>query len=482
MNRTLMVAACAMVLVLLATAQKSAAQKGGGSTTSNLPVVNSLSPNSTEAGMGSFVMTVSGSNFTTGSVVRWNGSNVSTGYISSTQLNATVASSLIASTGTANITVFTSGRKGGTSNTLTFTIATPTTTAPAPAPAPAPSPTKLTITTTSLPGSTAGTPLSATVAATGGAPAYGWSMVNGGGSLPPGLTLQATGTISGTPTQSGTFTFTTQANDSASQIAQKVLSITVAADPNATTTTTSSTAPLFQTGFESTDPTFDGGISAPYTMITSTPPPGRSGNALQTHYTICGATDGTCGASSQDINRWVSKVISPAQTHVFMRGYVYFKTPEPDATATTYAQRKIMWFSDSTSASNSQVNYANFIVGWSAVGRNTLSLMLGGNNVAACAAGANATIWDMAFLNWNTWYSIEVEIQLNTPGASDGIFRLWVNGVQAYSNTAYNFRGTCPDPIGFFSVGRQANRFNYDVIDEYRYWDDVVISNSYIGP
>jgi hypothetical protein len=46
--------------------------------------------------------------------------------------------------------------------------------------------------------------------------------------LPAGITLSAGGTLSGTPTTAGTYSFTVQVKDSASQTAQKSLSLTVA--------------------------------------------------------------------------------------------------------------------------------------------------------------------------------------------------------------------------------------------------------------
>lgn len=89
-----------------------------------------------------------------------------------------------------------------------------------------PQPSPLSITTSSLPGGTQQQAYSATLAATGGTPPYSWSVASG--SLPSGLTLGASGSITGTPTASGTASFTAQVKDSSGQTAQKPLSITIA--------------------------------------------------------------------------------------------------------------------------------------------------------------------------------------------------------------------------------------------------------------
>lgn len=58
----------------------------------------------------------------------------------------------------------------------------------------------------------------------------------------------------------------------------------------------------------------------------------------------------------------------------------------------------------------------------------------------------------------------------------------WVDGVKYLNVTNANLRGTCNYGWQRFEVGVQANRDNYDPVDEERYWDDVVVSTGYIGP
>lgn len=82
------------------------------------------------------------------------------------------------------------------------------------------------ITTTSLPDATQGVAYSQTLSATGGRPPYSWSLT--AGSLPTGLSLNSsTGVISGTPTATGTSSFTVKVTDANTLSDTQPLSITV---------------------------------------------------------------------------------------------------------------------------------------------------------------------------------------------------------------------------------------------------------------
>lgn len=90
-------------------------------------------------------------------------------------------------------------------------------------------PATLTVTTTSLPSGTLSTAYNQTLAASGGTTPLSWTLASG--SLPAGLSLSTAGVISGTPTATGTASFTVQVTDSGSPVqnAQASLSITISA-------------------------------------------------------------------------------------------------------------------------------------------------------------------------------------------------------------------------------------------------------------
>ncbi len=103
--------------------------------------------------------------------------------------------------------------------------------------APVSTPSPLAITSSDLSSGHDGTAYAAILQASGGTPAYTWSISSG--SLPSGLNLAATtGVISGTPTASGTFNFTARVidNGSPAQSQTAETSITVAAAAQASTT------------------------------------------------------------------------------------------------------------------------------------------------------------------------------------------------------------------------------------------------------
>ena len=97
-----------------------------------IPTTTSLSPTSKVAGDAAFTLTVNGTNFVAGSVVKWNGSNRTTHYTSATQLTADITAADIATAGTVPVTVFNTGAAESNPQTFTVNNPVPTTTSLSP--------------------------------------------------------------------------------------------------------------------------------------------------------------------------------------------------------------------------------------------------------------------------------------------------------------------------------------------------------------
>ena len=90
-------------------------------------------------------------------------------------------------------------------------------------------PDPLIINTTSIAGAKESEPYATTLSATGGTSPYSWSVTDG--LLPDGLSLSSAGEISGTPNESGEFTFTAQVEDASGRTKSKQFTLTVEATP-----------------------------------------------------------------------------------------------------------------------------------------------------------------------------------------------------------------------------------------------------------
>jgi len=175
---------------------------GALSAGSQTPTVTSLIPSSATAGGADFTMIVNGTGFVLGAIVNWNGAALGTGYVGPNQLRASVTADLLASPGTAAVTV-TSGN--GTTGPLSFTINSST------------PPLNVNCSPTTGPAAEGVTYL-ATCTASGGTAPYTWAI--GSGALPPGVapggTTGSSFTISGTPTSTGPYSYAVKVTDSSS--------------------------------------------------------------------------------------------------------------------------------------------------------------------------------------------------------------------------------------------------------------------------
>jgi len=119
------------VQIVMTNAQSSSANNFVVASTKPLPATTNISPSVRSVGDPQFTLTVNGSNFSTCSVVRIDGSDRATTFVNSGQLTATISATDQGAGGTKTITVFTPAPGGGTSNGQTLTInGTPDTTPP----------------------------------------------------------------------------------------------------------------------------------------------------------------------------------------------------------------------------------------------------------------------------------------------------------------------------------------------------------------
>ncbi len=157
-------------------------------------------------------------------------------------------------TGTVNFTVTGTDSSTGTGPYTVSAIYTLTTSAPT-----------VSLSPTTLSSATVGTATSQSVTASGGASPYSYAVVSG--ALPAGLSLNAsTGTLAGTPTAAGTFSFTVRATDANAYSGTRSYSLTVAAPTIALSPTTLAGATVSTAYSQSVTA---GGGTAPYTYAVT---------------------------------------------------------------------------------------------------------------------------------------------------------------------------------------------------------------------
>ncbi len=89
------------------------------------PFLSGINPTTMAAGSAAFTLAVTGGNFesgTGGSVVMWNSTALTTSFVDTSHLNATVPASFLTSPGSVNVSVTQGGTNPGTTGSLVFTI------------------------------------------------------------------------------------------------------------------------------------------------------------------------------------------------------------------------------------------------------------------------------------------------------------------------------------------------------------------------
>ncbi len=180
----------------------------------------------------------------------------------------------------------------------------------------------LVVTLTPLPIAVLGAPYSASLSATGGVAPYSWTI--SAGSLPAGLTLSSTGTISGTPTNLGTGTFTVRVSDETTPTAltaTATLSISVAVAP-LSITTTALPAAIVGTGYSASLAAVGGTAPYSWTITAGSLPAGLT---LYPSGTISGMPTGQ-GSFSFTVRVVDARPVSPLSASVTLAIAVFPST------------------------------------------------------------------------------------------------------------------------------------------------------------
>lgn len=85
-------------------------------------------------------------------------------------------------------------------------------------------------------------------------------------------------------------------------------------------------------------------------------------------------------------------------------------------------------------------------------------------------------------LERNRWYCIEQYIKLNTPGITDGIFRVWVDGRLAFDKIDMRVRDTSSLKVEYIWMNVYHGGRAPAPQDMHLYIDNVVIARRYVGP
>ena len=234
------------------------------------PIVSSINTTQGPASGGTSV-TITGSNLGTASTATV---DFGTGHPATivSDSGSTIVATSPAGTGTVNVTVTTLGGTSTTSSADQFTYL------------------PLTLSPTSLAPDTANQSYSATITASGGSGSYTYALAPGS-SLPAGLTLSNSGTVSGTTSTAGSYTFTIVASDTvyAGETGSRQYTLTV--NPASTLTLTPASLPNATAG-DSYSPvtiTASGG-SGSYTFALATGSSLPAGLTLSNSGTVSGTT------------------------------------------------------------------------------------------------------------------------------------------------------------------------------------------------
>lgn len=200
-----------------------------------------------------------------------------------------------------------------------------------------------------------------------------------------------------------------------------------------------------------------------------------------------------------DDNKFLYLNLPQMTDHLFIRGYVLIPNSTTLYGTTRAIQRKLIYLKSNLDPASGTAEHNAFGFFLTSEPRNrsdqyvTLRLGYGGRG------GTGASLEGIGSLTRGQWTALQMEVKLNSPSTAsevsprDGLFRLWIDNMLVYEKLDMDYRSNDPNSprstdagksaafmLDMVEVGRQADRLEYDPVDEYRYWDNIVISTQYI--
>ncbi len=223
----------------------------------------------------------------------------------------------------------------------------------------------------------------------------------------------------------------------------------------------------------------------------------KNSNCLEIHYILDDNPRGDCQLH-QDNNTCLVYNISQNLTHYFFRGY--FKIHLNNASrlcSSPIIQRKLLYFKPQNYNSG---GWSFFIVAWpwghncnqngycislAHIGNGAMGETLWGDGSTGFVPQYNHVLPDI-------WYYLEVEVEYRVFG--EDIMRIWFGPEKGptrriFERTDLSLRSETDVAsnvgLGILEVGRQVDiartQFDEGWIDEYRYWDDIILSTDFNG-
>jgi len=227
---------------------------------------------------------------------------------------------------------------------------------------------------------------------------------------------------------------------------------------------------------------------------------GTAGLDIYYHMSADPLAQGACELH-QDNNTSLVHTFAPGLNHYFVRGYFRFPFSTAELCYQPWIQRKLIYFKPQNYTSNGW----NFIVNAWPWNYTPDQCLTDGFNVSVTWRGplGTDTFWGTGspgFINpsvnnhlyVNTWYYIETEIEYGAYGHDT--MRIWLAPAGTsprliFERTDLTWRSEQDVAnnvtLGTMEIGRQVDiaRSSFSQgIDEHRYWDEIVISTTPIGP